>query len=104
MLFLLTYIAANLYMAVISWQVYRRLQKKRGRPLAWTFQNAVNFFLIWTLVTGLFEVAFFHSYALNTFLGHSAQLLIFLGLIKIGTMEYHFSCGKACRAQTAPHP
>lgn len=95
MIFLALFIAANLFMAVIAWRAYGRLLAGRGRRFSWSFQNTVNLFLVWTLVTGCFEIAYMHSHDFAVFCAFAAQLVAFLALVKVGTMDY--AC---CRRRT----
>jgi hypothetical protein len=94
MAFLALFIAANIWMLALSWRVHRGFLNRRGRDSAWGFQNAVHFFLIWSLVGGFFNIGFFHALTLGVFLFQILQLTLFLGLIKLGTMEYNFACCK----------
>lgn len=94
MAFLALFIAANIWMLALSWRTHRSLLAKRDRGLGWSFQSAVDFFLIWSLVGGVFNIGFFHALTLGVFLFQILQLTLFLGLIKLGTMEYNFACCK----------
>lgn len=88
MLLLLIYIAANLYMALLTWSSYRKLMHGRGHQFRWDFDNTINLFLYWVFITSSFEIAFFHSHSLKVFLFNSAQVAILIGLIKIGTKDF----------------
>ncbi len=94
MAFLALFIAANIWMLALSWRTHRSLLAKRDRGLGWSFQSAVDFFLIWSLVGGVFNIGFFHALTLGVLLFQILQLTLFLGLIKLGTMEYNFACCK----------
>ncbi len=94
MLFLTLFIAANIWMLALSWRTHRDFLNRRGRDSGWNVQSAVDFFLIWSLVGGFFNIGFFHALTLGVFLFQILQLTLFLGLIKLGTMEYNFSCCK----------
>lgn len=94
MAFLALFIAANLWMLALAWRTHRSLLNKRGRDPGWNFQSAVDFFLIWSLVGGFFNIGFFHALTLGVFLFQIFQLTLFLVLIKLGTMEYNFTCCK----------
>lgn len=93
MLLLVLYLAANILMAFMAWRAYARYLYNRNREFLWTFQNTINLFIYWAFITGCFKIAFFNTHSAEVFLANSAQLLIFLALVKIGTMEYNFSCG-----------
>lgn len=94
MLFLALFIAANIWMLALSWRVHSGFLNRRGRDSSWSFQRAVDFFLIWSLVGGFFNIGFFHALTLGVFLFQIFQLTLVLGLIKLGTMEYNFACCK----------
>ncbi|MBK9585414.1 MAG: hypothetical protein KA099_03660 [Alphaproteobacteria bacterium] len=88
MLLLWIYIAANLYMALLTWTSYRKMLHGRGHDFRWTFDNGINLFLYWVFITSSFEIAFFHSHSLGVFLLNVAQVAAFIGLIKIGTKDF----------------
>ncbi len=88
MLLLLIYIAANVYMLILTWTSYQKLLRGRGHGFHWTFDNAINLFLYWVFITSSFEIAFFHSHNFGVFALNVAQLAVFTGLIKIGTKDF----------------
>lgn len=88
MLLLWIYIAANLYMAFLTWTSYQKLLRGRGHGFRWTFDNAINLFLYWVFITTSFEIAFFYSHSFGVFALNVAQVTIFMAMIKIGTKDF----------------
>ena len=100
MIFLLIYIALNIYIPVVTWQTFKKIQRRRGKEFNWELNQCVDLFLYWILISSCFQIAFFHTHSFGVFLLNTGMVLGFIILVKIGTNDFVYY-GKSKNTESA---
>lgn len=101
MIFLLIYIALNIYIPVVTWKTFRKIQKRRGKDFKWEFNQCIDLFLYWIFISSCFTIAFFHTHSIGVFLLNTGMVLGFIILVKIGTADFTYECNRNKRDKPA---